>query len=307
MSEKDKRSAARNMQRTLSRHDVRRWAGTFYAALGQAKERNRTMHARLLENRNRSLVRKAYQAAGRRLLVLDYDGTLAPIAKKPGLAAPGPLLRGLLASLAADSRNKVMICSGRDKKTLENWLGALPLDLAAEHGAFFREEGEWRKNIRPELWDKKISHIFKTITDNTHGSRLERKKTALVWHYREVDPWLADLRVPQLVHALLVPCSKLNLEILQGRMIVEVKQAGFDKGTEIRRLLERQEYDFFLAMGDDTTDEDMFAALPPEAVTVKVGSFSDAARFWLPDQADVLPFLAELADPESGRRKRKKA
>ena len=138
------------------------------------------------------------------------------------------------------------------------------------------------------------SLIFARITDKTPGSRLERKKTALVWHYREVDPWLADLRVPQLVHALLSPCSELNLEILRGRMVVEVKPAGFNKGTEIRRLLERRDYGFLLAMGDDATDEYMFAALPPEAVTVKVGSFSAAARFWLPDQGQVHSFLSEL-------------
>jgi trehalose 6-phosphate synthase/phosphatase len=285
MTERGRRSLMRKMQRALSRQDVRHWAGTFLATLGRAKERNQTLRARLLENRNRRMVRRTYRAARRRLLVLDYDGTLAPIVKKPELAVPGPFLRGLLASLAADSRNKVVICSGRDKKTLDNWLGALPLDLAAEHGAFFREEGQWRENIFPVPWDKKIFNIFKMIIDKTPGSRLERKKTALVWHYREVDPWLADLRVPQLVHALLPLCSKLNLEIMQGRMNVEVKQAGFDKGTEIRRLLKGDGYDFFLAMGDDTTDEYMFAALPPEAVTVKVGSFSEAAGFWLPTAA----------------------
>ena len=145
-------------------------------------------------------------------------------------------------------------------------------------------------------WNKKIFSIFKRITDKTPGSRLERKKTALVWHYREVDPWLADLRVPQLVHALLSPCSELNLEIMRGHMVVEVKPAGFNKGTEIRRLLEKGDHDFLLAIGDDATDEYMFAALPPRAVTVKVGSFSETARFWLQNQAGVLPFLRELKE-----------
>ncbi|MDR2076478.1 MAG: bifunctional alpha,alpha-trehalose-phosphate synthase (UDP-forming)/trehalose-phosphatase [Desulfovibrio sp.] len=294
MPKKDRRSAVRGMQRILSRRDVRHWAGGFHAALSEAKDRNQNIRARLLENRTRRMARKAYRAAGRRLLVLDYDGTLTPLVSKPALAAPRLPVRELLASLAADTRNKVVICSGRDKKTLEDWLGDLPLDLAAEHGAFFREEGKWQENMCPLPWNKKISHIFKMITGKTPGSRLERKKTALVWHYREVDPWLADLRVPQLVQALLSPCSELNLEILRGKMNVEVKQAGFNKGTEIRRLLEKGDYDFLLAMGDDATDEYMFAALPPEAITVKVGSFSDAARFWLPDQAQVHSFLTAL-------------
>jgi trehalose 6-phosphate synthase/phosphatase len=294
MSEDEQMYALRSMQRTVSRYNVKKWAADFFAELREAKARNDAMREKLLEKDKILHLLNAYRLAEKRLLLLDYDGTLVPLAKRPALAYPRPPLPEILAALAADPGNKVVVCSGRDRQTLEKWLGPLHIDISAEHGAFFRENGVWDRVLEAAPWDEEILDIMERIADKTPRSVVERKTTALVWHYREVDPWLADLRVPQLVHALLPLCSKFNLEILQGRMNVEVKQAGFDKGTEIRRLLQGSGYDFFLAMGDDTTDEYMFAALPPEAVTVKVGSFSEAAGLWLPDQAEVLPFLAEL-------------
>jgi trehalose 6-phosphate synthase/phosphatase len=82
---------------------------------------------------------------------------------------------------------------------------------------------------------------------------------------------------------------------MRGNKIVEIKSANFNKGAEARRLLEKGPYDFILAIGDDVTDEDLFAALPAEAVTVKVGQFSDAARYAILVQHRVRAFLAALA------------
>ena len=59
-------------------------------------------------------------------------------------------------------------------------------------------------------------------------------------------------------------CARLNLHILQGDKVVEIKSPRFTKGSETLRLLRQERYDFILALGDDTTDDDMFAALPPE-------------------------------------------
>lgn len=122
---------------------------------------------------------------------------------------------------------------------------------------------------------------------------MELKKTSLVWHYRNSDKWLADLREKQLINALMNPCSRLNLQIMRGSKVVEVKTVGFNKGTEASRLMDIDDYDFVMAMGDDITDEDMFHALPPEAVTIKVGSISDNARFSLL-QYDTSKFLNSL-------------
>jgi trehalose 6-phosphate synthase/phosphatase len=292
--EEEQVESLRAMQRVLARQDVYQWARDYFSALMNAKKRNEFMRGKVLEGENLVFLQDVYKKSEKRLLIFDYDGTLTPLVKKPERAFPGPSLTEILATLARDSRNKVVVCSGRDKETLEKWLGGLAVDLAAEHGAFYKEDGVWHDTFQPAAWDEDLLGIFERITDKTPHSAIERKKTALVWHYREVDPWLSDLRVTQLVDALISPCSRLGLQIMRGNKIVEVKNAAFNKGTEVKRLVQKGDFDFFLALGDDTTDEDMFAALPPGAVTVNVGQVSDQAVFFLPDQSQVLPLLRAL-------------
>jgi trehalose 6-phosphate synthase/phosphatase len=81
---------------------------------------------------------------------------------------------------------------------------------------------------------------------------------------------------------------------MHGNKIVEIKPTDYHKGIEARRRAGQDNYDFILAIGDDTTDEDMFMFLPPEALTIKVGHFSDAAKYTLPAQKHVIPFLQSL-------------
>jgi len=121
-----------------------------------------------------------------------------------------------------------------------------------------------------------------------------------VWHYRKVDAWLASMRVQQLIGALVTPCTREHLQIMRGNKIVEVKHPNFTKGSEANRLLKKKSYDFILAMGDDITDEDMFFSLPESAITVKIGTFSEYARYNLLNQTETIPFLNRLAG--SGKR-----
>ncbi len=115
-----------------------------------------------------------------------------------------------------------------------------------------------------------------------------------MWHYRKVDMWLAELRSQQLINALIGPCTRLNLQIVPGNKIVEIKPPDFNKGSETLRRLGQQSYDFVMAIGDDTTDEDMFRVLPPDGISIKVGNFSQVAKYRIPLQSSVIPFLSNL-------------
>ena len=145
-------------------------------------------------------------------------------------------------------------------------------------------------------FDEEIINILQLFVDKTLHSKLEVKNTALVWHYRNVDSWFASLREQQLVNALIEPCARLNLQILRGNKVVEIKSPQNTKGSETQRLLAQRDYDFILAMGDDITDEDIFRALPANAFTIKVGSVSEIARFFLNSQTETIPFLRRIAD-----------
>ena len=85
------------------------------------------------------------------------------------------------------------------------------------------------------------------------------------------------------------------LQTLEGHKVLEVKKKGHDKGVAASHLIEQKpDLDFFLAIGDDRTDEDLFKALPPEAITIKVGAVSSNAKYNLKQQSDVQPFIDKL-------------
>ena len=284
------------MQKKVSTQTVNKWANDFITELTSVRERNLSLYSRLLSSRVEKEIHENYDRSDKRLIILDYDGTLSSFKPKPEDAAPTPEIIETLKLLASDPKNRVIISSGRDHNTLEKWLGSLDIGLAAEHGAFYKSKGEWHKNSTPKEWDPEILSILNQFVEKTPRSSLEVKETALVWHYRKVDAWLASMRVEQLIGALITPCTRDHLQIMKGNKIVEVKHPDFTKGSEVNRLLKNNAYDFILAMGDDVTDEDMFFALPSDSFTIKIGTFSEYARFNLLNQTDTLPFLKKLAD-----------
>lgn len=286
----------RRMQTVISEQTVNHWAENFMAGLAEVCRKNRSVRRRQLTPDTMEQILHIYRHTHQRLLLFDYDGTLAPICRRPEEAEPGRELYKALCALAADRNNRVVISSGRDRATMERWFGKLHVSLAAEHGAFYKEARDgWHENQHHTAWDPELLELMNRFVERTPRSRLEQKQTALAWHYREADDWLGTLRAQQLVNALIPLCMRLNLQIMPGSKVVEVKSPEFSKGSETRRLLRRERYDFILAMGDDTTDDDMFRALPKAAVTVKVGAVSEYTRYNLWRQSDVLPFLETLA------------
>lgn len=282
------------MQEIISVQTVGQWAKDFINELQEVRERNKALQKKIVEENNFLDIKQKYDKAAKRLIILDYDGTLVSFKRNPLDAYPSQELRELLAAIASDSKNYVVISSGRSKPTLEKWLGDLPLGMAAEHGAFYKEDGVWHENAHEIIWDKEILDIMNYIVKRTPNSKIEVKKTALVFHYRDVDPWLAELRVNQLFNSLITPCSRHNMQIMKGNKIIEIKSTDSSKGSEAKRLLKKDNYDFVMAIGDDTTDEDMFSALPENAITVKVGRNSKVSKYNIPTQKQTLEFLYQL-------------
>lgn len=295
MPEVEQLSRLGNMQKSVEKHTVNKWASDFVTELETIHKKNEALNIERLDEDTFHKIQNAYRNASKRLLILDYDGTLSGFKSRPQDAFPTPQILEILTKLSSDSRNKVVISSGRDHSTLEEWLGKLPLTMAAEHGAYYKENGEWHSNMPEEqLWDTEILGIFQTFVDKTPRSKLEEKKTALVWHFRNVDAWLASLREQQLLEALIGPCTRQNLQIMRGNKILEIKSPNHSKGSEVRRLLKDESFDFILAIGDDTTDEDTFRELPSDAYTIKIGTISEVARYNFRSQKSVLPFLKRL-------------
>ena len=99
---------------------------------------------------NRDQIRQAYRSARRRLLLLDYDGTLVPFSIDRDAVPPDPQVARILKDLASDSANHVALVSGRSRGDLERWFGGIPITMIGEHGAWVRDrtDGEWRAIAR---------------------------------------------------------------------------------------------------------------------------------------------------------------
>lgn len=297
MPEEEQMRRLKKMQQSVSRKSVNKWANDFVNELKAINLRNENLNTERIDYQAKIKIQTEYRNSQKRLFILDYDGTLSAFKSRPEDAVPTKETYKLLNKLASDPKNKVVISSGRDRDTLEEWFGSLAIDLAAEHGACYKEHGVWVDNIGDEKpWDNEIMEIVQNFVDKTPRSRVEEKNTTLVWHYRNVDTWLASLREQQLFEALMIPCARLGLQIMRGNKIIEIKSPIHTKGSEARRLLATQNFDFIMAIGDDTTDEDTFRELPDFAYTIKVGNISEVARYSVKSQSKVLPLLDIISD-----------
>ena len=297
MPEEEQMRRLKKMQQSVSRKSVNKWANDFVNELKAINLRNENLNTERIDYQAKIKIQTEYRNSQKRLFILDYDGTLSAFKSRPEDAVPTKETYKLLNKLASDPKNKVVISSGRDRDTLEEWFGSLAIDLAAEHGACYKEHGVWVDNIGDEKpWDNEIMEIVQNFVDKTPRSKVEEKNTTLVWHYRNVDTWLASLREQQLFEALMIPCARLGLQIMRGNKIIEIKSPLHTKGSEARRLLTTQTFDFIMAIGDDTTDEDTFRELPDFAYTIKVGNISEVARYSVKSQSKVLPLLDIISD-----------
>src|SRR5262245_22309383 len=165
--------------------------------------------------------------------MLDYDGTLVPFASHPQLAKPSRQLLNCLHRLGANPRNELVLLSGRDKDTLENWFGALPIGLVAEHGAWIREYQQSWQLIKPLRagWKSTLLPLLQSYMDRVSGAWIEEKEFSLVWHFRDADTQRAMLAARELTDDLIALTANIDVQVVQGNKTVEVRNAGVNKGV----------------------------------------------------------------------------
>jgi len=296
MPVKEQRARNRILQKRLQRYNVTRWAQDFMDGLSAAKKLQQERNARKLMAGIRKKLIDDYVKSANRLILLDYDGTLVPFRKRPQEARPDAELLTLLQALAQHPQNEVVIISGRGRDTLDKWFEDLKVDLVGEHGAWIKEKETAWEIIEPlkKDWKKQIRPTLELYVDRTPGSFIEEKEFSLIWHYRKVDPELASVRAKELENVLLHITTNLPLEVVKGNKVIEVKNAGIHKGRAVLHWISKKKWDFILAIGDDVTDEDMFAVLPESAYSIKVGLGSSQAKFNLDSVTDIRLLLKQL-------------
>lgn len=240
-------------------------------------------------------------------LLLDYDGTLVPYAASPELAVPDGSLMRLLASLAAHPQIDLHLVTGRSRETADRWFGDLPASLWAEHGAVRRKFGHQWQWLVPQApaWKGRARAILKDIAAETPGSMVEEKGAGLAWHYRLSDQDLASRQRTRMRERVTEELADAQVDLLDGHMVLELRPHGASKGAVARQVMDELPHpSHLLAIGDDRTDEEMFAALPETSTTIRVGAGDTIARHRLSDQKAVRQLLAALLTTAAQPRKR---
>jgi trehalose 6-phosphate synthase/phosphatase len=298
VSEQEKRM--RPMQERLQAYDAKRWATNFLDTLESVRDRQALLSTKPLVDTARNDLVKSHAHSKRPLILLDYDGTLVPFASQPHLASPDEELLTIMRKLAEEPRNVVYIISGRDKGTLGTWFEGLPVRLIAEHGAWIREPKEDWRMLKPLAsdWKEHLRPILQRYVDQVSGSLLEEKDYSIAWHYRRCDPELGLQRSKELIDDIIGFTANFDVQVLEGKKVVEIRNAGVNKGAAGLHCVDALNPDFILAMGDDQTDEDMFRALPSTATSIRVGNRFSHAKYNLESHVEVRRFLAALAGLE---------
>jgi trehalose 6-phosphate synthase/phosphatase len=297
MPEDERRTRMGVLRGRVMTYDVAWWARAFVANLeraGNAPERSTALTA---SDAVRREIERA-RAADHLVLLLDYDGTLVPFAPTPDLAAPDAHLLDLLRRLSARPRTTVHVVSGRNRRTLERWLGGLDLGLFAEHGYWSRAPGgEWTAaDVADTTWREPVRAILRDFAERTPGSLIEEKTVGFAWHYRAADPEYGAAQAKELSLHLSTLLSNVPVEILPGDMVLEVRPHGIHKGRAVTQALAAAPAAALaLAMGDDRTDEDLFAALPAGSVAVHVGPGESRAALRIRDVRAARALLGEIA------------
>jgi trehalose-phosphatase len=233
-----------------------------------------------------------------RLLVLDFDGTLAPIAPTPEAAAMPTPIRHALQSIRRMPRTQIAVLSGRSLADLQQKVSLPGILYSGNHGMTFS---------RPSLaWDRKqfaiwrrssheVVRLLKPLVESWKGARLESKGPDVSLHYRLSPPQDTLRLVPKALKLV----QKLPLQARHGKCVLEFRPTGSPgKGDAILRIANRypgwRRDGLCVYMGDDTTDEDAFRALRKlgrNTLGLKVGGGPTAAHYHLRSKKEVLRFL----------------
>lgn len=287
-----------HLQDILSRYSSTKWAEGFLSDLERIQIKNTKRGAqelipkisswptRLLEFLRKDKVK----------IVLDYDGTVVALTRRPEQAVLLSETKDLLLSL--HDHLDVFVLSGRSKKFLDLQFDHLPIDLAAEHGAFYRiSGGDWQSRISSDIssWYPYVEKVMNDYAGRVPLSFVEKKSASLVWHFRQSPEDFAMYQAKKLDDELQVGMSNEPVTVAMGSRIVEAKAIECNKGSFLRWLMQNSDPDTaYICIGDDRTDEDMFKTLGDKGFSIKVGAGISDAQYRLFSQKEVVIFLEEL-------------
>ena len=239
---------------------------------------------------------KTVAQARQSLLLLDYDGTLAPFRRERDQAFPYSGSVHLLEEIVRSGRTRVVIISGRDTSETIPLLGVAPApEVWGLHGLQRRKPDGKIETVRiDERYLDALSDASRWLDCQHLWPAAELKTGSIAVHWRG----LADSEAEELRERLLAgwkPIAEYSgMELLEFDGGIEIQTPEADKGDVVRMVLSEMEAGTPAAyLGDDATDERAFRAISGRGLSVLVRPRwrQTAAQLWLKPPGELLDFL----------------
>jgi trehalose 6-phosphate synthase/phosphatase len=294
LTDKEKKNINAPLQAYLKKYSINWWVGEFVNNLINKNKRL----SNIPEPLTKAKLIESYSKANKRLIILDYDGTLAGLKTNPKEAKPTGELIKIINKLSSSDRNKVAVISGRGKGTLDKWFHESKIDLFAEHGIYHKRGKTWELLSKLDTsWKREVFRILEMYADRLPGSFVEEKDYSLVLSYRSADQNLSSSVISEVYDILTNIISNTDLEVVFIDKGIEIKSTKVNKSVPTLRML-KENFDFILTAGDDSIDEDMFKVLPENAYSIKVGFAETFAKYYVKDSNEMVSLLNELSQIE---------
>ncbi len=238
-------------------------------------------------------------------MILDFDGTLAPIVRRPAAARLDPKVRGTLRRLAAQSRIGLAILSGRSLPDIKRQVGLTRVIYGGCHGLEIEGPGlQFRKSLAPSLHARlgRARVALEEMITRFPGAELEWKGLAVAIHYRR----MTSSRLEPLFSLTKEVAAREGLAIIPGKKVLDLVPPGRWRKSNAVSLIEdyvKKRFDgrpsLTVYAGDDTTDAEAFPFLHERGIAIQVGGRRGAADYWLRGPREVHGMLRSLAGPMS--------
>jgi trehalose 6-phosphate synthase/phosphatase len=254
-------------------------------------------------NKGMDLVSK-YATAKKRLLTIEYDGVLVPPQLQPGLTIPDREIRAVIEQLAADSRNAVMLLSGRDQEHLDLHWSRRNLILVAEHGAIHRNRNaSWSKFFEPEnTWIDPVELSLKHFVFQYAGSFFERRRHSLAWNYGSLSDRISTSEIREVISAIRAQPYSDQFKIYQPYRSIELRSRGLTHPEFIRKWIGKQEFDYTLAIGADESSFPVFE-FSRSIIPITLTSSKERSTQVLDSQSEVVSLLKSLLGTTAATKK----
>ena len=240
---------------------------------------------------------KAVAKAPQSLLLLDYDGTLAPFREQRDQALPYPGVVPLLQDITRTGRTRMVIVSGRDTKETIPLLGIQPHpEVWGLHGLQRQKPGSSLETVPfSEQCLDALAEADGWLIYQQLRHKAEFKAGSIALHWRGLSDWETEALRGRALLGWKPIAEHGGLELLEFDGGVEIRVPDMDKGDVVRMLLNEISLESPVAyLGDDATDEHAFQALQGRGLTVLVRPRwrRTSAELWLKPPEELLDFLS---------------